>query len=371
MSEKGGGLRGVSAGRTAVCTVGDGHNLYYRGYSIDELVRSCTFEEIAHLLLRGKLPTATELEEYNAHLLGLRELPVPVKDALALVPSDAHPMDACRVAVDYLGIAEPEGECTPQSALSCSERLLACMPTAVCHWHRASNGMEPLVSSQAGMASGLLEMLHGEQPTKEQARALDVALILYAEHEFNASTFAARVVTATRSDSYSAVVAAIGALKGPLHGGANEAAMALVERFDDPGPVPDEVRRMLSAKELIMGFGHAVYKSGDPRSPIIKEISHSLSKGHGEEVLFKVSEAIDATMREEKGIFTNLDFYAATAFRFLGVPTSLFTPLFVCSRLSGWGAHIIEQRTDSTLIRPGADYVGPEPRPVPEITDRD
>ncbi len=370
MTEKGQGLRGVSAGRTAVCTVGDGHDLFYRGYPIGELVRECSFEEVAHLLLRGELPTSSELEDYKAHLGAQRSLPQQVKDALALVPAAAHPMDACKVAAAHLGIAEPEAEPTPEEALASAERMLAMMPTALCHWYRTANGLEPPKDPPPGIAAGFLEMLRGSPPSEVHARSLDVALILYAEHEFNASTFAARVVTATRADFHSAAVAAIGALKGPLHGGANEAAMTLIERFDDPEKVPEEVRRMLEAKELIMGFGHAVYKKGDPRSPIIRDVSRSLSQGHDEEVLFAVSEAIDRTVSEEKGLFTNLDFYAATAFRFLGAPTPLFTPLFVCSRLSGWGAHVIEQRTDRTLIRPGADYVGPEPRPVPAIKDR-
>lgn len=370
MSKQGQGLRGVSAGRTTISTVADGHALYYRGYSIEDLVANCCFEEIAHLLLRGKLPAATELEEYTAHLAGMRGLPEPVKQALSLVPASAHPMDACKVAADNLGLVWPEEENTADSAIDGAERLLACMPTAVCHWHRTANGKEAAASASPGIAASFLEMLHGATPDKEHAKALDVALILYAEHEFNASTFAARVVAATRSDLHSAVTAAIGALKGPLHGGANEAAMMLIERFGDPAKVPDEIRRMLGAKELIMGFGHAVYKSGDPRSPIIKEISRSLSRGHKDEILFAVSEAIDATMREEKNIFTNLDFYSATAFRYLGIPTPLFTPLFVCSRLSGWGAHIAEQRVDKTLIRPSAEYLGPDPQPVPAMADR-
>ena len=364
------GLRGVAAGRTALCTVGDGHDLYYLGYPIGELVEKCSFEEVAHLLTRGSLPTKEQLDDYTKHIASMREIDDSVKRALELVPASAHPMDACRVAASQIGVARPEASPTPEEARKSAERMLACMPTAIAHWHRVANGKEPVSSSEPTLAGSLLEMFLGSAPDADKAKAMDTALILYAEHEFNASTFAARVVTATRSDFHSAITAAIGALKGPLHGGANEAAMALVEKFDDPAKVPDEIRRMLREKELIMGFGHAVYKSGDPRSPIIKEVSRKLSAGHAEEALFAISEAIETTMREEKNIEPNLDFYAATTFRYLGMPTPIFTPIFVCSRLSGWGAHVIEQRVEGKLIRPGAEYFGPEPRPVPDISDR-
>ena len=364
------GLRGVTVGKTSICTVGQGHDLFYRGYPISELAHQTSFEEVAHLLLRGRLPGAHELDEYCAHLHTLRALPSSVVQALELVPPDAHPMDACRVAMDHLAIAYPEERQDPECAVQCSERLLATMPFVLGHWYTRMMGMAPRTSSQRGLAASFLEMIHDCAPTPDQERALNISLILYAEHEFNASTFAARVVAATLSDTYAAMLAAVGALKGPLHGGANEAAMQLIEQYADAESAAAAIRAQLAAKELVMGFGHAVYKSGDPRNAVIKEVARNLAVDHPEGHLFAVSEAIEKVMHDEKGMFPNLDFYSASMYRFLGVPTSLFTPLFVCARVTGWGAHIAEQRQDNALIRPGAEYVGPASRPVPPIDER-
>lgn len=366
------GLRDIQAGRTAVCTVGDGHNLYYRGYRIADLVAQATFEEVAHLLLRGRLPSRQELANYRRHLAGLRVAPKSVLRALAQIPRSACPMDVMACAVLQTGMAEPEEGTSPAHARACCEKLLARLPSLLVYWHARASAERPLPDwpKGGGTAEGLLTMLRRAAVPEAHVRALDRSLTLYAEHEFNASTFAARVVAATLSDTYSAVAAAIGCLKGPLHGGANESAMRLIESFSTPAQAAAGVRAKLAAKDLIMGFGHAVYKSGDPRNALIKEISRELSAGHPEEGLFAISGAIEQVMMCDKGKFPNLDFYSATAYRFLAVPTELFTPLFVCARIAGWGAHIIEQRESNRLIRPGAEYTGPEPRRVPSLDER-
>ena len=364
MSKVAEGLRGVAAGKTTICTVGDGHNLFYRGYPIDELVAKASFEEVAFLLLRGELPNAAQLSDYRAYLHSLRSVPAVVSEALAKMSLDDVPMTACRAAVDLLAAAEPETEPTTEQALRCSEKLLANLPALACRKHPAPPG------AAVSIAEDFLWRATGVEPSADHIAALDTALILYAEHEFNASTFTARLVASTMSDTYAAVVAAIGSLQGPLHGGANEAAMELIGRYTEPEQAAAGVRKLLEQRELIMGFGHAVYKSGDPRNALIKEEACKLARKHPRGYLFEVSEAIEQTMLTEKNKFPNLDFYSASAFHFLGIPTKLFTPLFVCSRITGWGAHIIEQRSDNRLIRPTADYCGPAPRPVPELAAR-
>ena len=363
------GLRGVTAGRTAVCTCGhEGKGLDYRGYAIEELAARASFEEVAFLLLRGELPTAAELSAFNERLRGLRSLPAAVCRALESIPAAAHPMDAMRTACSMLGAVEPEKKDDMETA----ERLLAFFPSALGYWHRFAQGGEKINPAEGDddIAGQLLRHITGKAPSEELRAAMNVSLILYAEHEFNASTFTARVVAATLSDFHSATAAAIGALRGPLHGGANEYAMHLIEKFESPEAAEAGIDEMLARKEKIMGFGHAVYSVCDPRSDIIKAESQRLSAGHPRGFLFPVSEAVEKTMWAAKKLFPNLDFYSASAYHFMGIPTPLFTPLFVASRMSGWAAHIMEQRADNRLIRPGADYIGPASRPFVALEDR-
>ncbi len=377
---KSGGLRGVEAGSTAICTCGhEGRGLDYRGYSIAELAARGSFAETAHLLLKGELPKESELADFHLRLHSLRGAPAAVCAALENIPAKAHPMDMMRTACSVLGTVEPESENAAERAKgqdALAERLLAFFPGALGYWHRfVCDGKGPESGFISGekeesVAAQLLRLITGKEPPPEHIRAMDVSLTLYAEHEFNASTFTARVVAATLSDMYSAVCAAIGALRGPLHGGANEAAMALVEQFATPEEARKGVGEMLDRREKIMGFGHAVYTIEDPRNRIIKEIARELSQNHPRGHLFAVSEAVEEMMRERKNLFPNLDFYSAAAYHFMGVPTPLFTPLFVVSRMSGWGAHILEQRTDNKLIRPGARYTGPSSRSFVSISER-
>lgn len=360
------GLRGVKAGKTAISSVGAGHELHYRGYPVSELARRATFEEVAHLLLHGELPSRARAREYQAHLRSLRGLPPGVVAALDLLPAGAHPMDACRLAVDMLGACRPEPGQDAAATVAAAETLLANMPLVLCQVARKGK-REAVVRDFAGegTAATFLAALHGRAPTEAASKAVDTSLILYAEHEFNASTFTARVVASTRADTFAAVSAAIGALKGPLHGGANEAVMEFLADVPDAPAAVAKTERWLAEKRLVMGFGHAVYKDGDPRNAIIKEVARSLAPGHPEARLLDVFAAVEGTMWERKGIAPNLDYYAALAYRFLDIPTALFTPLFVCARVAGWGAHVIEQRREDRLIRPGALYVGPAPRPLP------
>ncbi len=363
-----GGLEGVVAGRTALSTVGKaGVGLTYRGYDIEDLAEHATFEDVAYLLLYGELPTCAERDAFTARLRSYRPLPRALRNVLEQLPATAHPMDVLRTGCSALGCLEPETSFAEQHRIA--ERLLATFPGMLCYWHhfQTDGSRIGFESSEPSIAGYFLHLLHGRAPSKSHERALDAALTLYAEHEFNASTFAARTTAATLSDFYSAIVTGIGTLRGPLHGGANEAAMELIEKFDSPDAAERGVLDMLGRKEKIMGFGHRVYKDRDPRSDIIQKWSRRLSEESGDIVLYPVSERIDAVMRREKKLFTNLDFYSATAFHFMGIPTEMFTPIFVFARTAGWSAHIIEQRADNRLIRPAADYIGPAPRPLPKL----
>ena len=368
------GLRGVSAGRTAVSACGaDGHSLDYRGYAIGDLAARASFEEVAYLLLRGDLPTRAQLESFSERLRAARTLPLAVRETLEKIPAAAHPMDVMRTACSMLGAIEPEGDFSREQEIA--ERLLGFFPSALGYWSRFSSRGERIdpQTEDAQIAEQLLRLITGEEPDEVCAQAMNASLVLYAEHEFNASTFTARVVAATLSDFHSAVAAAIGALRGPLHGGANEAAMEIIERFETPAAAREGILRMLAEKQKIMGFGHAVYTVSDPRSPVIKEWSRRLCArggGHPRARYFAISEEIEKVMREEKNLFPNLDFYSASAYHFMGVSTPLFTPIFVISRIAGWAAHIFEQRADNRLIRPGAEYIGPSSRPFVAIDER-
>ena len=355
-----GGLAGVSAGQTALCTVGkEGAGLTYRGYDINDLADNASFEEVAYLLVHGGLPNREKLDAYVDRLKSRRGLPAELRKVLEMIPADAHPMDVLRTGVSVLGNIEPEGDFSNQGDVA--DRLLACLPSMLLYWHRwHTDGKRIEVETDDDSVSGhFLHMLHDESPSGLHRRTLDTTLILYAEHEFNASTFAARVITATLSDFHSAVTGAIGALRGPLHGGANEAAMELIDHFDSPEEAAAGVREMLERKERIMGFGHRVYTTSDPRNAINKAMSKKLADESGDSRLYPVSEAIEKVMWDEKKLFANADFFAASVYRFLGIPTYLFTPIFVCSRITGWSAHIMEQRENNKLIRPAADYIGP------------
>ena len=358
--KKAGGLAGISAGETAICTVGkEGAGLTYRGYDIYDLAENARFEEVAYLLHYGRLPTQAELDAYVQRLKGLRGLPDALKAALETIPGDAHPMDVLRTGCSLLGNLEPEGDFSRQ--LDVADRLLAAFPSMLLYWWRFhQDGMRiDTVTDDDSVAGHFLHLLHDESPSEFHRRVLDVSLILYAEHEFNASTFTSRVIAATLSDFHSAITGAIGALRGALHGGANEAAMELIQRFDSAEAADKGVRRMLAEKEKIMGFGHRVYTTSDPRNKVIKAFAQQLARERGDTVIYPVAEAIEKVMWDEKKLFPNADFYSAGAYHFMGIPTPLFTPIFVCSRTTGWAAHVMEQRANNRLIRPGADYTGP------------
>lgn len=367
-----GGLEGVVVGDTAISTVGkEGIGLTYRGYSIQDLADYSTFEEVAYLLVHGKLPTLQELNSYRDKLIKLRRLPNELKLLLETIPGSAHPMEVMRTAVSMVGTLEPESQ--QYNEYDIADRLIACAPSMLLYWyqfHRNNIRLETWQTEEQTVAGYFLYLLHGKKPSDEIRRALDVSLILYAEHELNASTFAARVTASTESDFYSAITSAIGTLRGPLHGGANEEAMRLIMQFKTPEQATVGVKEMLANKEKIMGFGHRVYKISDPRSDIIKKWAHQLSLNARDGYLYAISEAIEKVMWDEKKLFPNLDFYSATAYHFCGIPTALFTPIFVMARLSGWSAHIIEQREHNRLIRPEAKYIGPAPRPYVPIKDR-
>lgn len=367
----GAGLRGQSAGETTLCTVGrTGTGLTYRGYDIADLAAGATFEEVAHLILYGELPNAAELDAYRDKLKGLRGLPGALREVLERIPADAHPMDVMRTGCSVLGNLEPEGDFSRQREVA--DRLLGAMPSIVNYWYRYSHdGVRIDVDTDEDSVAGhFLATLDGKTPSELFRRVMDVSLILYAEHEFNASTFTARVCASTLSDMHSCVTGAIGSLRGPLHGGANEAAMELIDRFDSPEAAVAEVREMLVRKEVVMGFGHAIYRRSDPRNTVIKSWAEKLAGEVGDDRIYPISCAIEKLMWDEKELFANADFFHAAAYRFLRIPTKLFTPIFVCSRVSGWTAHVMEQRQNNRIIRPSADYVGPGPRPFPGLAER-
>ncbi|MDA3922082.1 MAG: 2-methylcitrate synthase [Salinisphaera sp.] len=372
-SENSAGLAGVTAGKTAICTVGkQGVGLTYRGYLIEDLAAHAEFEEVAYLMLYGELPTQAQLADYKQRLASMRGLPEGVKTALEVLPKNTHPMDVMRTGASVLGTLEQETDPASQQH-HVADRLLASFPSMLLYWyHFVESGKRIEVETDDDkIGAHFLHLLHGEKPSDDAIRCLSTSLILYAEHEFNASTFTARVITATLSDFYSAVTGAIGALRGPLHGGANEKAMELIQTFKDPDDAEQGLKAMLARKEKVMGFGHRVYKKADPRNAIIKDWSHRLA-GNDEYRcrLYAISERLEQVMLDEKGMFPNADFYHATAYHFLGIPTMLFTPIFVISRLTGWGAHIFEQRADNRLIRPSADYIGPDVRKFTPIQSR-
>ncbi|KGY07667.1 2-methylcitrate synthase [Vibrio sinaloensis] len=358
----GAGLRGQSAGSTALCTVGKtGTGLTYRGYDITDLANNAQFEEVAHLLLRGHLPNQQELDAYKTRLLSLRGLPQALKDALELIPAQAHPMDVMRTGCSVLGNLEQEQDFSQQ--LDATERMLALFPAIICYWYRFSHDgvrIDTEDQSQDCLGGYFLKMLTDKAPSELHKQVMHCSLILYAEHEFNASTFAARVCASTLSDIHSCVTGAIGTLRGPLHGGANEAAMEMIENWMTPEEAEANIMKMLANKDKIMGFGHAIYRESDPRNALIKRWSKELSQAVGDTHLYAVSERVESVMKREKGLFCNADFFHASAYHFMDIPTKLFTPIFVMSRLTGWAAHVYEQRANNRIIRPSADYTGPE-----------
>ena len=368
---EGAGLRGQIAGKTALSTVGKtGSGLTYRGYDIKDLAEHCQFEEVAHLILKGHLPNAAELATYKSKLKGLRGLPKTLKEVLERIPAAAHPMDVLRTGCSFLGNIEPEADFSQQQ--DTTDRMLAVFPSIICYWYRFShdNLRIDTETDDDSIGAHFLHMLRGGKPNALHERVMNVSLILYAEHEFNASTFTARVCASTLSDMHSCVTGAIGSLRGPLHGGANEAAMEMIEKFTSPDHAEQEMLGMLARKDKIMGFGHAIYAESDPRNAIIKSWAEKLAADVGDTVLYPVSVRCEAVMWREKKLFCNADFFHASAYHFMGIPTKLFTPIFVMSRLTGWAAHVMEQRADNRIIRPSAEYIGEDPRKVVPIDQR-